>query len=459
MSNQYLEIMERLQSGATVSKSDWDYDHVMMNTRRLVKKYGLEWEREQVIPTDFSIADRVFQAGMELIETAGVYYQTNAKVLRFERGELREGLRTAPIRLEMGTGKDARTLHARRILDNRPPLVWGGNPGAPTPEEIFLPMVLSWMQEPIIDLATCGSLTHVDGHEVRTGEPTEILATRKELRLLRQALAQVGRPGMGLLAAQSSVSELGDLAVSHPEYLRPTDAHLVVMLNELIFDQKNLARVVNSLDYGMRNASLATVMVGGLGGDAPGAAVLQTASLITANLICQADYHLLHPIHIRHVATSTRAVMWVQAVVLQAFARNAPAIIVTDIYPKSGAGTRELFYEVAANSIVAATCGGHLEGVGSADGALPNCSGLECRWMGEVGHAVTVSIPDLESANEFLNQLLLKYEKIFDRSLENRGLPFDQVYNLERLTPLPAWQKLYDEVKSELERTGLSFNS
>ena len=101
----------------------------------------------------------------------------------------------------------------------------------------------------------------------------------------------------------------------------------------------------------MRNASLATVMVGGLAGDAPGAALVQIASFILANLVCRAHYHLLHPIHIRHVATSTKAVMWVQSAVEQAFARNAPCIIVSDIYPKSGAMTRELLVEVAANAI------------------------------------------------------------------------------------------------------------
>ena len=71
------------------------------------------------------------------------------------------------------------------------------------------------------------------------------------------------------------------------------DAHLVALFNELIIDQVNLVRALNSVGYRMRNASLATVMVGGLGGDAPGAAVLQVASLILANLACRADYHLL----------------------------------------------------------------------------------------------------------------------------------------------------------------------
>ena len=89
---------------------------------------------------------------------------------------------------------------------------------------------------------------------------------------------------MGMLAAQSAVSELGDLAAAARPCLRPCDSHLVAMFNELIIDQSNMARAVNSIDYGMRNASLATVMVGGLAGDAPGAAVVQAASFHAGQL-------------------------------------------------------------------------------------------------------------------------------------------------------------------------------
>jgi methylamine--corrinoid protein Co-methyltransferase len=261
---------------------------------------------------------------------------------------------------------------------------------------------------------------------------------------------------MGLLAAQSSVSELGDLAVSAPDYLRPCDAHLVPLLNELIMDNRNIARAVNSIEYGMRNASLACVMVGGLGGDAPGSAILQAASFIIANLTCLADYHLLHPIHIRHVATSTRQVMWVQGLVSQAFARNAPSIIVGDIYPKSGAVTRELLYEVAANAIALTVSGAHLEGVGAADGSLPNGTGLEARWMGEVGHAATRQRLDLEQANQLVVRLLEKYEPVFSKKEGNPGLPFNQAYDMETLRPTAAWTGLYDEVKLELIEMGLT---
>jgi methylamine---corrinoid protein Co-methyltransferase len=452
----YLDILERAQTGTPLKKDEWDFDRVTMTTRSLVKKYGLKWQKEQVIPTDSDLIDRVFRAGFELAAAAGVYSLDTGRVIHFSTSELEDALRAAPQTLVMGEGPDERSLYARRVCDERPPLVWAGNPGVPTPEDLFQPMVMSWMKEPIVDLVTCGSLTQVAGYDVRTGHPSEIIATRRELEYLRDGLRQVGRPGMGMLAAQSSVSELGDLAVANPAYLRPCDAHLVPLHNELMIDDGNMARVANAVGYGMRSASLACVMVGGLGGDAPGAAVVQAASFILANLVCRADYHLLHPIHIRHVATSTRAVMWVQSAVEQAFAQNAPCIIVSDIYPKSGALTKELLYEVAANAVAITVSGGHLEGVGAADGAVPNGTGLEARFMGETGHAVTRQKLDLESANQLILKLLDRYEHVFSMPGGNPGVRFDQAYNCANLEPVPLWQQMYEEVKNDVCQMGLN---
>ncbi|MGB9592286.1 MAG: monomethylamine:corrinoid methyltransferase, partial [Candidatus Kryptoniota bacterium] len=295
----------------------------------------------------------------------------------------------------------------------------------------------------------------VDGREVRTGHPLEVVATRRELQKMHLALERVNRPGMGMLGAQSSVSELGDLSVASPNFLRTTDSHLVPMLNELKVDFRNLARVVNSLDYGMINASLPCVIVGGLGGGPPGSAIVNVASFLLANLVCQADYHILHPIHIRHIATSTREVLWVIGVVGQAFARNAPSIIVADIYPKSGTGTRELLYETAANAIVNAVTASHLEGCGSADGKYPHCSGLEARWMAEVALASHQMNMSLNEANTWVLKILPKYESIFSMPEGNPGRPFDAVYDLETIQPKPTWQNIYESVKEEFRAEGL----
>ncbi|MEN4041381.1 MAG: monomethylamine:corrinoid methyltransferase, partial [Anaerolineaceae bacterium] len=204
----YLEILERAQTGTPLKKEDWDFEQIALPTRSLVKQYGLQWQKDQVIPDDPDLIDRLFQAAFDLAISSGVYAPDTGRIIRFTRDELEEGMRLAPQTLVMGEGKDQRELFTRQVMDERPPLVWAGNPGVPTPQDLFLPMVMSWMKEPIVDLVTCGSLTQIDGYNVRTGHPSEIIATRRELEYLRDGLRQVGRPGMGMLAAQSSVSSL-----------------------------------------------------------------------------------------------------------------------------------------------------------------------------------------------------------------------------------------------------------
>ena len=451
----FLDILERSNEGEYISEENWDLEKVAATARRLVKKYRLEWDCNQVVSDDASLADAIYQAGYEMAVELGAYSRSTERIIALTQPEIDAGIANTPQTLVMGEGKDARTLYARLPGDGRPPLFFGGPPGNPIPQPIFLPNVISYVQEPLIDLATCGTLTEVDGHIVRTGHPMEIIATRRELQYMHAALKQVGRPGMGMLGAQSSVSELGNLAASQPGYLRPCDSHVVPLLNELKMDNRNFSRVVNSLDYGMINASLPCVIVGGLGGGPPGSAVVNVASFLVANLTCLADYHLLHPIHVRHIATSTREVLWVISVVGQAFSRNAPSIIVADIYPKSGAGTVELLYETAANAIVNAVTASHLEGCGSADGRLPNCSGLEARLMAEVALASHKLKMTLKQANAWVLKLLPLYEHIFTQESGNPGLPFDQVYDLPSIQPLKFWQVMYAEVKAELQGMGL----
>lgn len=450
----YLEILDRANTGPYLSEENWDLEKVAMTARRLVKKYKVEYDPNEIVTSDPAIADAIYQAGYEMAVELGAYSRSTERIIEISQDEIDAGIRKMPQRLVMGEGKDARTLHARTLDDNLPPLFFGGSPGTPVPERYFLANVMSYMQEPLIDLATCGTLVEVDGREVRTGNPIEIISTRRELQYMRQGLKRVGRAGMGMLAAQSSVSELGDLAAAHPDYLRPVDSHLVPVLNELKMDHRNISRAVNSLEYGMINASLPCVIVGGLGGGPVGSAIINVASYLIANITCLADYHILHPIHVRHVATSTRDVLWVISATGQAFARNAPAIIVADIYPKSGAGTRELLYETAANAIVNAVTGNHLEGCGSADGNAPNCSGLEARLMAEVALASHRMKMSIQEANEWVLKLLPRYEHVFTQE-GNPGQPFDEVYDLQTIQPKEFWLKMYEEVKTELKDMGL----
>ncbi len=453
----YLELCERAETGEKVSKDDWDMDYIIDTVMELVDEYDFDWDKQVLVPQDDKLLDDMFAAAKKMILTTGVYNMSTGRIIRFTEEEIDEGIRNMKTELVMGEGKDAYTLTARKIEDTKEPAIWAGNPGCPTPERLFYPIVKSVAQEPVIDLMTCGSLVDVDGYAVKSGHPTEVIAVRREMEYLHKALAEVGRPGIGLLAAESAVTEIGDLAAVSEKRLRPCDSHLVAMFNELIIDNGNMVRAASSLDYGMRNASLACSMVGGLGGDAPGSTIVMIASILAANLICMADYHLCHPIHIRDVATTARGCLWLQSVLCQTFAKCAPAIIVCDLWPSSGSLTKEMLYEVAANSIVVTVSGGHLEGLGAANGNAPHGTGLECRLMGEVGKAVARQGMTRAEANEIVLKLVEKYEHIFSMEDGNKGQPFDVAYDMETIQPTPEWQQMYEEVKTELAEMGIRF--
>ncbi len=454
----FLELCQRGQTGPKVSKDDWDMDYVIENVMELVEDYDFSWDKQVVIPEDENLFRDMFEASKKLILKTGMYNLSTQRVISFTEEEIEEGIRNMKTSLVMGEGKDAVTLEARKVEDEREPLIWAGNPGCPTPERLYYPIIQSVAKEPLIDLLTCGSLVDVDGFPVRSGDVTEVFAVRRELQYLHKALKEVGREGMGLLAAESSVTEIGDYAASYDRALRPCDSHLVATFNELMIDSGNLLRAANSFDYGMRNASLACTMVGGLGGDAPGATMVMIASILAANLICNADYHLCHPIHISDVATTARGCLWLQAVLCQTFATQAPAIIVCDLWPASGAMTKELLYEVAANTIVVSVCGGHLEGIGAANGNAPHGTGLEIRLMAEIGKAVTRQHMTRSQANEIVLKLLEKYEYIFRKEGGNPGVAFDKAYDMETITPLPEWERMYEEVKAELIEMGVQLS-
>ncbi len=452
----FLELCERSHTGEKVAKDDWDMDYVIDGVMELMDEYGFTWDKQVIIPEDETLFQKMFEASKKLIANIGMYNLSTQRVISFTEEEIEEGIKNMKTELVMGEGKDAVTLVARKVEDDRPPVIWAGNPGCPTPEKLYFPIIQSVAKEPLIDLLTCGSLVDVDGYPVKNGDVTEVFAVRRELQYLHKALEEVGRPGMGLLAAESAVTEIGDFAASYDRALRPCDSHLVATFNELMIDNGNLLRAANSFDYGMKNASLACTMVGGLGGDAPGATMVMIASILAANLICNADYHLCHPIHIQEVATTARGCLWLQAVLCQTFATQAPAIIVCDLWPASGAMTKELLYEVAANALVVTVCGGHLEGIGAANGNAPNGTGLEIRLMAEVGKAAARQHLTRKEANEMVLKLLEKYEHVFQKEGGNPGVSFDQAYDMETITPLPEWEKMYEEVKADLIQLGLN---
>jgi methylamine--corrinoid protein Co-methyltransferase len=451
------EVIRRSEDGPYIKEGDFDMK-LFRTATSLVKEYGIKFDKSIIVTGNDKMADDVFQASMRLALEMGMYCVSTSRLIQFSEEELRMAFRVAPQEMILGLGRDARTLRARKFGDGYPMIVTGGCPGTPLPEELFLPVMLSYAKEPLIDILIPGSLTSIEGMEVRTGGPLEVRACRQELIWVREALERAGRSGMHIYAAgESSATQLGTLAIANERYMRPSDSHMIPVLSELKTDNDRLTRVVTGHEYPAFMTSLIDPIIGGFGGGAEGAALVLGAAILLSQAAYNVHMHCLHPIHNRYISVSTKEGMWVDSIVGRAFARNAPLALLADAWTTAGAGTEEVLYETAALAIAQECSALHTDSLGATNGVYPNCSGLECRFYAEVVHAVFRQKLSPDAANDLVLKLYTKYEHGFENP--NLGKPFPEVYDTKTITPNTEWMEIYKRVKADVASLGVDFIS
>jgi methylamine---corrinoid protein Co-methyltransferase len=454
MTNIY-DILKRSEEGPYMKENDFDMK-LFRTATKLVKEYGIKLDRSQIVTGDNKMADAVFEGGLRLALEMGMFCVSTSRLIQFTEAELRLALRLAPQEMVVGIGRDSRTLRARRFGDGYPMTVTGGCPGTPLPEELFLPVMMSYAKEPLIDMLIPGSLTSIEGLEVRTGGPLEVRACHQEMIWTREALERAGRPGLHIYAAgESSATHLGTLAIANERYMRPSDSHMIPVLSELKTDYDRLIRAVTGHEYPAFMTSLIDPIIGGFGGGAEGAALVLAAAIMLSTAAYNVHMHCLHPIHNRFISVSTKEGMWVDSVVGRGFARNAPLALLADAWTTAGAGTEEILYETAALAIAQECSALHTDSLGATNGVYPNCTGLECRFYAEVVHAVFNQKLTPEQANDLVLKLFEKYQHGFENP--NLGKPFPEVYDIKTITPKAEWLEIYQRVKADVAALGVNF--
>ena len=189
------EAYDRFYEGKRVREDQWDYSIVPTNASLMKEKYDISFGPD-IIPTDDDLCERLFLAGVDMLLTTGFYNPDLGRVMHITEEELFEGLKMAPKKLSLGSGKDRVKCKARRGNARRKPIIQGGPTGAPVSEDIFVSMIKSYAQEPVVDTIVSGVLNTVNNHPATTNTPWEIRATMAEVRYVREACLMSQRPGM-----------------------------------------------------------------------------------------------------------------------------------------------------------------------------------------------------------------------------------------------------------------------
>ena len=453
-----LDVLDRMESGPIMEEGAFDMALVPDTMAALREKYDIHLPADgPIVPDDDGLADRLFEAGLEMAESIGVFCTDTGRRMTWTRNEILDAISIAPDHLTIGTFPDAHTQLKRWPEDTRRITIKGGPVGTPLPENLFLAIQQSYAQEPLVDLMIDGSLETVYGREGRSHSPWEVLMSWHEMEMVLTAVQRAGRPGLGIGCTEDSVSEIGELSVTAADRLGPHHWHHIAMISEFKTNYALMTKVAHLIKSGSVIHSFYNTIYGGSAGGREGMAIAIVGGCILLQMAYMTTTHSVSPTHPFYGNTTTPDILRALAPAQQALSRNSHLLNDVVITPVGGPGTKTLLYEVAAQSIAAVSSGAAgLIGPRSAAGTQPgHVSGLEARFMAEVAHGARGL--SREGANRLVLELVRRYQDQLDK--RPIGKRFDEVYDVIRVQPMQEWLEVVEEVKDELRQIGLELDS
>ncbi|MHC4531043.1 MAG: monomethylamine:corrinoid methyltransferase [Planctomycetota bacterium] len=451
----FLEVLERATTGPMMSAKEYDMKVFIPAVREVVKKYKIKFDANNPCPHDDDLADRVYQAGLELYSKVGSYCTDTERTINFTKEEIEQAVYECPKEVYFGEGPDRVQWGGRMPDDNTLPHCHVGS-GTNTTEEVALKMVEAYGLITRAKTTSIPSLTTVGGLNASSASPMETLAAINMMRIAREGLRRAGRPGMAIIDLHPSCSSgIGTIASSNPEFgARKSDGWIVAPHAELKINYDSLNQVAYLSSWGANIGQEAGPIMGGYAGGPEGAAVVTLAYAFHGILVVRATYHLTYPIQMLHVCSTTPEMIYVISTSSQAFARNIGAPYYALGYASAGSATKQYFYEAAAYLLAIQSSGIGIEDVHpnkavGTNQALPIDSEFTCAF----GHG-NIGITRKE-ANSIIKKLMESYMSGIKKPPKGRSL--NECYDLETMKPDDELLKLYDEVIKELKNYGIGF--
>lgn len=409
---QILDVMEKALNGKPMSETDYQLRVFAPKVQEKVKEHKIKFDPSNPIPNDNSLADDVFEAGLELLIDVGAYCTTSGRVISYTEAEIKNALRTAPSKVHFGEGRDRKALVNRKVGDKTPPwCLLGAGGGACSSDSSFLTLVEGYAEIPETNGITTPAITRVGGMRVRPASPLEILAAQRNAVLAREACNRAGRQGIPIMNSLATAeSDIALAAAMHPKFgMRPSDGYMICCMDPMKVDFARLNKVAVALSLGGPIGMCFGPLLGGYSGGPEGTAVSNVAHHMMGILTYQSSWLLPFTIHLKYVASSPRDMLWVISTMGQAVSRNTHLLSLNLNYTTAGPCTPMCLFETSASVTAAVTAGLSIESLGVATNKHEDrTTPVEPRISAEVGHAVAGM--KLSDANELVKKLLGKYE-------------------------------------------------
>jgi len=449
-----IEVFDRADRGPLISDQDYYMGRFVPKLAKVILRHRIQWDKKTIVNTDDDLADRVFQAAIDLLAETGVYCSDTSRVMEFSRDEILRAVEQAPREARFGEGREAKTMYGRSVDDPSRPWIHIGGGIYTTDEQIYLDTVEGMAAINIVDSLSVPSILHLRGKDARVRSPQELLAAIKTVILAREGIRRSGRSGLpiinGISAAPNAVSMI---AAAAPQFgLRITDGFLIDFLAEMIVNYEALEKVAYFNSISANIGSTSTPLFGGYAGGAEGVAVLATCYLIMGTLIYRGSYHYNAPLHQNLRLSSTKPLLWAIGMSNQANARNMRYPTVNLPYLGGGAGSRMYHCEMAAYMLAVVPAGGNIFSGHPAKSVEPDSLlPWDHQFHAEIGLAAAKYTR--RDAEPLAQAFYKKYEALL-RSPE-AGFRYGEVYDLKtkKIVNL-EYLRMQEDVREEFRGMG-----
>ena len=452
---QLLDVMEKALNGKPMSETDYQLRLFSPKVMEKVREHKIKFDPDNPIPSDNSMADEVFEAGIELLLDVGAYCTTSGRVISYSEAEIKEQLRNAPSKLYFGEGRDRKALVNRKIEDKTPPWCLLGAGGGPcSSDKSFLTLVEGYAEIPETNAITTPAITRVGGMRVRPASPLEVLAAQRNAVLARESCNRVGRQGIPIMNSLATAeSDIAFAAALHPRFgMRPSDGYMICCMDPMKVDFARLNKVAVALSMGGPIGMCFGPLLGGYSGGPEGTAVSNVAHHMMGILTYQSSWLLPFTIHLRYVASSSRDMLWVISTMGQAISRNTHLLSINLNYTTAGPCTPMVLYETSAAVTAAVASGLSIESLGVATNKHEDrTTPVEPRISAEVGHAVAGM--KRSDANEIVLKLLTKYESKL--SAPPLGKSLYECWDADARRPTKEYRAVIKRFKAEMVNLGV----
>ncbi|MHA2305053.1 MAG: monomethylamine:corrinoid methyltransferase [Candidatus Hodarchaeales archaeon] len=450
------EVLERAETGPVCLENDFDFKLLVPELNRIIKENDISFDPAIPIPEDDSLADRMWEAALEFYLEVGTLCTDTHRRILFTEDEIREALGNFPGKFILGFGRDSREISCRKIEDSKRPFCLF-SPDITCDEDLFVPMSMAYLQEPIADGVCAPILDMVEGMPIRSGYPSELKGSVAHAMMFREAARRVGRPGIFLKSVGTAESDAAQIAASNPEWgERLTDGRFVASVTELKVNNSLLNKMVHFHTYGCFIGALVGPIFGGYAGGPEGTAIVGIAYHIQALVVNQAHFVNYFPFHLKHTCNTMRELLWVISTTYQAVSRNSNLISTSNGFTAAGPCTPMVLREAASHALVSVVSGSNLWEIAVAKNKYKNyATPMEARMAAEVGCGAAKEKLSRGDANDITLALL----KMYENNIENAplGKDFRESYDVKKCKPSEEYMDLFRKTKNELQDLGVPF--